>query len=86
MDKDEQFKKHVRQLYRESLDKIETTKNITKKHVSYEMTKDDAECMLIWFEAYFRKQLKRKTVSKAIREELAMNAKVRKRIIFLKVL
>lgn len=70
MDKDEYIKTHIRQIYRESFDKVETTKNIIKKHLNYELSQDEAECMLVWFEANFRKKPNRKTLALSLRQEL----------------
>lgn len=70
MDKDEKFRFHLRKVYRESFDKAETTRNVVKKYLNYELAEDDSTCMLEWFEANFHKLPRRKPISNEIKETL----------------
>lgn len=70
MERDLSFKAKVKNLFRQSYNKVETVQAIIKNELNYDLSTEDAEIMLLWFEANLRKAPRRKSIPASIKEEL----------------
>lgn len=62
MQNDSEYKKKVQNLFRQSIDKSMTTSIILKREFNYDLSKQEAEIMLCWFNAFFTKSNRRKSI------------------------
>ncbi|MCQ2212201.1 MAG: HNH endonuclease [Bacteroidaceae bacterium] len=60
MNKDNSFKTHITNLYKQSTDKLVTTRVIIKQNFNYDANESDTELLNLWIKAYFNKSNKRK--------------------------
>lgn len=70
MDKDEKFRSHIRQIYRESVNKIETTQVLIKKHLDCEVSLEDSKMIQLWIDANLKKTSKRKIIPLSLKNDL----------------
>ncbi|MBR4237534.1 HNH endonuclease [bacterium] len=59
MKNDESFEKSIRNLFRESYDKVLTTKIIIERSFDISLSEEESKLLSTWFEANFKKQNKR---------------------------
>ncbi len=64
------YKKHILTLFRQSTCLTDTIKAIVERECKYELSDEDVEIMLPWFQAYRRKSDKRKSIPLALKQEL----------------
>lgn len=64
------FRTHIMSLYRQSFDKIETTKLIIQKEFLIELSTSDSNFLNTLLNAYFSKNEKRKTIPQSEKEKL----------------
>lgn len=72
MNKSEDYKRYLKQLYLESFNQIITTQNIVKKEFSIELSNEEASELSKWFLANFKKTSTRKKIPDDVRKQLIL--------------
>ena len=70
MRNDKQFNKTVRTLYRQSTNRLITTKVIVKNNLAFDLCDADAELMCLWMTAHLNKSDRRKPFPSGLKERL----------------
>ena len=70
MNKDVSFGNHIKKLFRESHNKVLTTKKIIEQNLKYILSDDDAVLIQTWFNANLKKSPQRKRISLEVKENL----------------
>ena len=68
--KDTKYKDWIHELFRQSTNRLTTVKVIIKNEFNYELTDNDSNIMLSWFDANLRKMNRRKPIPQEVKEKL----------------